>query len=89
MSQSEDSYREVKNMEEDEEDMEESESDDEEEEDANRMENTTEKTVRVHLPDQPLEEGEELVMDDQAYLVYHQVNLNFSHAFTLENYFLK
>ena len=28
---------------------------------------------RAHLPDQPLEEGEELVMDDQAYLVYHQV----------------
>ena len=80
MSQSEDSYREVKNMEEDEEDMEESESDDEG--DANTTENTTEKTARVHLPDQPLEEGEELVMDDQAYLVYHQVNLNFSHAFT-------
>ena len=75
MSQSEDSYREVKKMEEDEEDMEESESDDEEE-DANTTENSTEKTARVHLPDQPLEEGEELVMDDQAYLVYHQVNLN-------------
>lgn len=74
MSQSEDSYREVKKMEEDEEDMEESKSDDEEE-DANTSENTTEKTARVHLPDQPLGDGEELVMDDQAYLVYHQANL--------------
>ena len=27
----------------------------------------------IHLPDQPLQEGEELVMDEQAYLVYHQV----------------
>ena len=70
MSESQETYRESIKMEEDEEQMEEEESSDSEDE-SNTDEN--QKTARVHLPDQPLQEGEELVMDEQAYLVYHQV----------------
>ena len=61
-------------MEEDGEEMEEDESDDAED-DEESTEDKDPTTPRVHLPDQPLEDGEELVMDDQAYLVYHQVNI--------------
>ena len=69
MSESEKNYRENNEMEEDEE-MEEEESDDAEDDEESTED---QRTGRVHLPDQPLQDGEELVMDDQAYLVYHQV----------------
>lgn len=50
--------------------------DDEEHENDSLVADKDEKSVpRAHLPDQPLKKGEELVMDEQAYLVYHQANL--------------
>ena len=73
MSASEETYRENQEMEEDGNEMEEDESDDAED-DEESTEDKNQPPPRAHLPDQPLEDGEELVMDDQAYLVYHQVN---------------
>ena len=73
MSTSEENYRENQEIEEDGEEMEEDESDDTDDEQSTEDKNHD--TPRVHLPHQPLEDGEELVMDDQAYLVYHQVNI--------------
>ena len=79
MSESHESYRENIEMEEDEEQMEEEDSSDSGEDESLSEDNK--KTSRVHLPDQPLKEGEELVMDEQAYLVYHQVKLiSFLHS---------
>ena len=49
-------------------------SDDNDQEDENSTAEQGDTAPRAHLPDQPLEDGEELVMDEQAYLVYHQVN---------------
>ena len=77
MSESKDSFREIKEMEAeaDDDDMEEdTDSDDEEKEENGSTEETNQSAPQVHLPDQPLEDGEELVMDEQAYLVYHQVS---------------
>jgi hypothetical protein len=76
MSTSEQNYRENQEMEEDGEEMEEDESDesDEAEDDEESTKDKNQSTPRIYLPDQPLDDGEELVMDDQAYLVYHQVN---------------
>ena len=73
MSESQESYRENIEMEEDEEQMEEEDSSDSGDDESLSEDN--QKTSRVHLPDQPLKEGEELVMDEQAYLVYHQVRI--------------
>ena len=72
MSETEDKYRENQQMEDDEE-MKDDDSDDAEV-DEGSTEDKKQSHCRVHLPDQTLEEGEELVMDEQAYLVYHQVN---------------
>ena len=79
MSESRESFKEMQNTEENEEGMEEDEEEDDSSEDNEEGDKiatgeTTCDAPRAHLPNQPLEEGEELVMDEQAYLVYHQVN---------------
>jgi len=47
---------------------------DEEEESGSDMEDETEDKgpPKTYLPGEPLEEGEELVCDESAYLMYHQ-----------------
>ena len=70
MSESEERFR--NNIKIEDEEMEEEASDEDDEDES--TEDKSQNIPRAHLPDQPLEEGEELVMDEQAYLVYHQVN---------------
>ena len=50
-------------------------SDDEESSDDDAEEEEEEEEVKTYLPGVKLEEGEELEIDEQAYVVYHQASL--------------